>query len=191
MGFLLCLLTKLTISPGEKNFNPTVPIVPDTWSPKSPQGHWEWQWMEPPMLWGVGYITTVKVSREDTAPRWGLWFNMCSASWGGGPIIQTANSAPSGRQLSLPHSHTPAAGSFAGSPRGAPSWPPQTSSVHLLSPMWLFATPWTAAHLAFLSITQSLFKLMSMESVMQSNHLNLCQGRSQPQTRKNQKLCSF
>ena len=40
----------------------------------------------------------------------------------------------------------------------------------------LFATPWTAAHQASLSftITQSLFKLMSIESVMPSNHLILC-----------------
>ena len=40
----------------------------------------------------------------------------------------------------------------------------------------LFATPWTAEHQAFLSITnsQSLFKLMSIESVMPSNHLTFC-----------------
>ena len=39
-----------------------------------------------------------------------------------------------------------------------------------------FATPWTAAHQASLSITnsQSLLKLMSIESVMPSNHLILC-----------------
>ena len=39
------------------------------------------------------------------------------------------------------------------------------------------ATPWTAAHQASLSITnsQSLPKLMSIESVMLSNHLILCQ----------------
>ena len=38
------------------------------------------------------------------------------------------------------------------------------------------ATPWTASHQAFLSITnsQSLLKLMSIESVMPSNHLILC-----------------
>ena len=49
------------------------------------------------------------------------------------------------------------------------------SSVQLLSRVWLFATPWTAAHQAFLSITnsQNLFKLMSIESVMPSNHLIL------------------
>ena len=50
------------------------------------------------------------------------------------------------------------------------------SSVQLLSHVWLFETPWTAARQASLSITnsQSLFKLMSIESVMPSNHLILC-----------------
>ena len=42
--------------------------------------------------------------------------------------------------------------------------------------VWLFATPWTAARQASLSITnsQSLLKLLSIESVMPSNHLTLC-----------------
>ena len=50
------------------------------------------------------------------------------------------------------------------------------SSVQSLSHVRLFATPWTAAHQASLSITncQSLLKLMSIESVMLSNHLILC-----------------
>ena len=50
------------------------------------------------------------------------------------------------------------------------------SSVQSLSCVWLFATPWTAAHKASLSITdsQSLLKLMSIESVMLSNDLILC-----------------
>ena len=50
------------------------------------------------------------------------------------------------------------------------------SSVQLLSPVWLFVTPWTAACQASLSFTnsQSLHKLMSIESVMPSNHLILC-----------------
>ena len=50
------------------------------------------------------------------------------------------------------------------------------SSVQSLSRVRLFATPWTAAHQASLSITnsQSLLKLMSIESVMPSNHLILC-----------------
>ena len=50
------------------------------------------------------------------------------------------------------------------------------SSVQSLSHVWLFATPWTAAHQASLSITNSwsLLKLMSIESVMPSNRLILC-----------------
>ena len=50
------------------------------------------------------------------------------------------------------------------------------SSVQLLSRVWLFVTPRTAAHQASLSITSSwsLPKLMSIELVMPSNHLILC-----------------
>ena len=50
------------------------------------------------------------------------------------------------------------------------------SSVQLLSRVWLFATPWTAAYQASLSIinSQSLLKLMPTESVMPSNHLIRC-----------------
>ena len=50
------------------------------------------------------------------------------------------------------------------------------SSVQSLGCVWLFATPWTAAHQASLSITnsQSLLKLMSIELVIPSNHLILC-----------------
>ena len=49
-------------------------------------------------------------------------------------------------------------------------------SVQSLSHVWLFATPWTAAHQASLSITisWSLSKLMSIESVMTSKYLILC-----------------
>ena len=52
----------------------------------------------------------------------------------------------------------------------------QFSSVQLLSRVQLFTTPWTAAFQASLSITNSwsLRKLMSIESVMPSNHLILC-----------------
>ena len=48
--------------------------------------------------------------------------------------------------------------------------------VQSLSHVWLFATPWTAAHQASLSITNSwrLLKLTSIEWVMPSNHLILC-----------------
>ena len=54
-------------------------------------------------------------------------------------------------------------------PRPVLSW-------QLLSHVRLFATPWTAARQAFLSITnsRSLPKLMSIESVMPSNHLIFC-----------------
>ena len=49
--------------------------------------------------------------------------------------------------------------------------------VQSLSHVWLFATPWTAARQASLSFTVSwsLLRLMSFESVMPSNHLILCQ----------------
>ena len=52
----------------------------------------------------------------------------------------------------------------------------QFSSVQSLSHIRLFVTPWTAAHQASLSITNSwsLLKLMSLESVMPSNHFILC-----------------
>ena len=59
-----------------------------------------------------------------------------------------------------------------------PVFPSQSSfsSVQSLSHVRLFATPWTAARQASLSITnsQSLLKLMSIESVMPPNHLTLC-----------------
>ena len=52
----------------------------------------------------------------------------------------------------------------------------KAQSVQSLSPVRLFATPWTAACQASLSITNSwsLLKLMSIELVMPSNHLILC-----------------
>ena len=56
------------------------------------------------------------------------------------------------------------------------SWKNLISSVQLLSQVQLSATPWTAASQAFLSITTSqiLLKLMSIKSVLPSNHLILC-----------------
>ena len=55
-------------------------------------------------------------------------------------------------------------------------WVQITSSVQSLSRVWLFVTTWTAARQASLSLTNSwsLLKLMSIESVMPSNHLILC-----------------
>ena len=51
-----------------------------------------------------------------------------------------------------------------------------THSVQSLSHVWLFVTPWTIAHQASLSITNSqrLLKFKSIKSVMPSNHLILC-----------------
>ena len=56
------------------------------------------------------------------------------------------------------------------------AWQVEFSSVPLLIHAQLFATPWTAARQASLSITnsQSFLKLMSIELVMPSNHLILC-----------------
>ena len=52
----------------------------------------------------------------------------------------------------------------------------QFSSVQSLSHVWLFATPWTAAHQASLSVTHSwsLLKLISIKLVILSSHPNLC-----------------
>ena len=49
------------------------------------------------------------------------------------------------------------------------------SSVQWLSRVWLFGTPWPAGRWASVSITntQSLFKFMSIELMMPSNHLSL------------------
>ena len=53
---------------------------------------------------------------------------------------------------------------------------PRFSSAQVLSCARLFVTPWTAAHQASLSFTisQSLLKLMSIESVIPCNHFILC-----------------
>ena len=50
------------------------------------------------------------------------------------------------------------------------------AAVQALSPVYLFVTPWTAACQAPLSFTvsKSLFRFMSISSVMLYNHLNLC-----------------
>ena len=58
------------------------------------------------------------------------------------------------------------------------------SSVQSFSCARLFVAPWTAARQAFLSITnsQSLLRLMSIESVMPSNHLILCHPLLPPST---------
>ena len=52
----------------------------------------------------------------------------------------------------------------------------QFNSVHLLSRVWLFATPWTSERQASLSITnsRSSLRLTSIKSVMPSSHLIFC-----------------
>ena len=61
----------------------------------------------------------------------------------------------------------------AGKGEGETNW---ESSVQLLSHVWLFANPWTTAHQASLSITNSRspLKPMSIKSVIPSNHFILC-----------------
>ena len=82
--------------------------------------------------------------------------------------------------VSAIHQHESVIGKYL----SPPSWtflPPlqskfQFSPVQLLSRVWLFVIPWTVARQASLSITnsRSLLKLMSIASVMPSNHLILC-----------------
>ena len=61
-------------------------------------------------------------------------------------------------------------------PPSMPLFHTVSESVQLLSCVWLFVTPWTAACQASLSIINSwsLLKLLSTEPVMPSNHLILC-----------------
>ena len=58
------------------------------------------------------------------------------------------------------------------------SFPSKYFVVQLLSHVWLFGTPWSTACQTSLSFTisQSLLKLMSIESIMSSNHLILCRS---------------
>ena len=89
-----------------------------------------------------------------------------------GWIPDPAHNSPEGRRVST-----------WGHPTGPCAWSPGPAQggshpgcPESLSRVWLFATPWTAAHKAFLSIInpRSLLKLKSIESVMPSNHLILC-----------------
>ena len=88
-------------------------------------------------------------------------------------FLLQGNLPDSGIKLSSPGL---AGGFFMTEPPGKPSLMFQFSSVQSLSLVQLSVTPWTAAPQASLSITnsQSLLKLMSIETVMPSNHLILC-----------------
>ena len=70
----------------------------------------------------------------------------------------------------------PSAGQVIVGPHESPTSEGLISSVQSLSHVQLFATPWTAARKASLSITNSwsLLKLMTIESMMPSSHLILC-----------------
>ena len=72
-----------------------------------------------------------------------------------------------------PRSPTLQADSLPSEPPGEPKLMHRFSSVQSLSRVRIFATPWTAAHQASLSFTnsQSFLKLMSIELMMTSNHL--------------------
>ena len=92
------------------------------------------------------------------------WFHSSNVSW----WVRGKEYLPSSRLLPAV---TP-----CGEPWGNWTWKHRISSVQSFSHVWPFATPWTAARQVYLSITnsQSLHKLMSIESVMPSNYLILC-----------------
>ena len=77
--------------------------------------------------------------------------------------------SPAWQVDSLPLSHQ-------GNPIFWICWLNKTSVVHSLSRVQLFGTPWTVAHQASLSfiISWSFLKLMSIESMLSSQHLILC-----------------
>ena len=93
--------------------------------------------------------------------------------WSGFPYSSPGDLPGSGIKLMSP---ALASGFFSTEPLGETSWGNQFSSVQLLSRVWLFATPWTAAHQASLSIiiSWSSPKLICIESMMPSSHLILC-----------------
>ena len=90
---------------------------------------------------------------------------------------EDAGSIPGSGRSPAERNGNPLQYSCLGNPMNSRAWraTAQFSSVQLLSRVRLFETPWTTARQASLSITnsQSLPKLMSIESVMPSNHLIL------------------
>ena len=107
------------------------------------------------------WACTLRVCKVFTKTGWGLWLREDSAL--GPPVKESA----------LHYLHCPSE-----SVCFPDTWLQQYqfSSVQSLSRVQLFVTPWTAARQASLSFTnsQSSLKLMSIESVMPSNHLILC-----------------
>jgi len=93
-----------------------------------------------------------------------------------GPAPPTATALPKLEGTHSPNSWADPWILGSGGKQGCAPEPHWTEpSVQSLSSVWLFATPWIAAHQASLSITnsQSSLKLMSIESVMPSSHLIL------------------
>ena len=126
-------------------------------------------------------LTHTTSGKEETLNKWKSFANMTEnlassiMSWAVPPEAVWLTSfltshlsvaSPTGREGLLPR---PVCQAFTVYGPGVAVW--------LLSLVRLFVTPWTAAHQASLSFTvsQSLFKLIiSIESVMPSNHLILC-----------------
>ena len=93
--------------------------------------------------------------------------------WRGLPFPTPGDFPDPGIESPSPVAPALQADSFQVSYQGIPLY---LLSVQSLSHVRLFMNPWTAAHQTSLSITNSwsLFKLISIESVMPSNHLMLC-----------------
>ena len=141
-----------------------------------------------PSLWSSSHIHTwllewVSIfssrvssqSRDQSRVSCVSWIGRCILYyWAAWEALRLRNS-PIIRELSDPH-HPPPGGELIKGQWCNQSCPLWLSSVQLLSSVWLFAGPWTAAYQVFLSITNSwsLLTLMSIESVMSSNHLILC-----------------
>ena len=115
-------------------------------------------------LWTVAHQAPLSVgfSRQE------CWSGLPCLPWGDLPNLET--------EPHLPVSPALQAYYLSLAPPGKPITHDQFSSVQSLSRFQLLVTPWTAARRASLSITNcwSLLKLMSIESVMPSNHLILC-----------------
>ena len=158
---------------------------PCSWGMGADCSSWIWPWP----LW-VESITLSRAQRSRTEQRaagpcgWWEWSRShlccpadCWLWWGScSPPFPTRN-AGSLQKCSCPHPFQRGRNSMNPvHPCCQAPPPPQFSSVQSLSHFQLFVTLWTAACQASLSITnsQSPPKLMSIKSVMPSNHLILC-----------------
>ena len=122
-------------------------------------------------LWSGGGAQEA-VAAELAHSKWAIVVPVIRGS--GSPAI--VNMRTSELELLAKHLHSLPALHLCFSLPICPESPKDASSVQSLSPVGLFANPWTAACQPSLSFTnfQSLLKLMSIELVMPSNHLILC-----------------